>query len=159
MARTMPAQKPGRSETVVQTPTEFIVAVKRYLGITQFGYDLAASADNAQALYYYDEEANSLSKDWGRLDYDMWNWLNPPYDRIQPWVEKASANTARIAVLIPASTGANWWRDYVDGFANILLLNGRLTFVGHTSPYPKDLALLLYGSDEIGYSVWNWRTA
>jgi hypothetical protein len=33
----------------------------------------------------------------------------------------------------------------------------RLTFVGHTDPYPKDLALLLYGpSVSPGYEMWMW---
>jgi hypothetical protein len=37
------------------------------------------------------------------------------------------------------------------------LLNGRITFVGETMPYPKDCCLLVYGPDVApGYDVWSW---
>jgi hypothetical protein len=69
---------------------------------------------------------------------------------------------AKTTMLVPAAVGANWWRDHVHEEASVLFLNGRLTFVGHTSPYPKDLALLLFAThtDHVApkwYEVWNWR--
>ena len=80
---------------------------------------------------------------------------------ISPWAEKAwteAQNGAHVAMLVPASTGSNWWRTHVDGKAYITFLNGRVTFVGHSSPYPKDLALLLYAPFLSGGStVWRWR--
>jgi hypothetical protein len=54
--------------------------------------------------------------------------------------------------------GSNWWRDNVDGKADVLFLNGRITFVGHNAPYPKDCAILLYAPFLNGnYSVWSWN--
>lgn len=162
MPRKMPAQRPGKSETVVQTPDDFIRAVKSMLGIKKFAVDLAASDDNAQARNYWTKEEDSLQRAWYLwLDTGDWAWLNPPYDRIELWVKKcveeAACSGVRIAVLVPASTGSNWWAKWVDGHADIRLLNGRITFVGHDHPYPKDLALLLYGTGYAGYSVWRWR--
>ena len=60
-----------------------------------------------------------------------------------------------MAFLVPAAVGSNWFRDYVDGKALVLLLNGRLSFDG-AGPYPKDCILCLYGI-EPGYEVWSWR--
>jgi DNA (cytosine-5)-methyltransferase 1 len=140
-----------------------------FLEIPRFSVDLAANHKNRVCDHFFDEEENSLDDGWAWQDHIAtyeWAWLNPPYANIAPWVQKAAnskpflSNYSGIAMLVPASVGANWWRDYVDGQAHVRFLNGRLTFVGHTAPYPKDLALLLYSlsvSYKPGYHVWDWR--
>lgn len=158
----MPVQKPGRSETIVRTPPGFLAAVKRYLGIQSFAADLAACVDNAVAYPFFTKEDDAFTKDWSV--YGGWCWLNPPYDDIGRWAElclQESTYGVKIAFLVPASVGSNWWRDYVHQQADVQFLNGRLTFLyangtRHTGPYPKDLALILYGN-EPGYDVWDWR--
>lgn len=164
---TMPKQKPGTSEQVVCTPDNFLAAVKKRLAIVDFGWDLAATPENAVVGggYYYTEADDALVQPWNVCQFTphtVWNWCNPPYSRLGPWVEKAAKDSvqtqAMVAMLVPAAVGSNWWRDWVDGFAYVLFLNGRLTFKGHTSPYPKDLALLLYAPFLGGGScVWDWR--
>ena len=164
MARKMPKQKPGKSETIVRTPPEFLQAVKRFLGIKYFAIDLAALPNNSVGLGHYTPKDDALSKVWSKYVKVDWCWLNPPYDNIRPWAKKCAEESkkgVRIAFLIPASVGSNWWRDYVHEKARVYFLNGRLTFLyadgtRHKGPYPKDLALVLYG-DEPGYDVWNWR--
>ena len=155
----VPIQKPGRSKQDYQTPLEFLIAVRSKLWITDFAIDLAASAQNSVVSgCYYDEAVDSLKQTW---QFGSWCWLNPPYADIRPWVEKAaheSALGARIAMLVPASVGANWWKDYVVNSSYQLFLNGRLTFAGCTTPYPKDCALLLYTPFiRSGNAVWEWR--
>lgn len=153
-----PVQKPGRSEQIVVTPDDFINAVKERLGIKHFTYDLAASAENTKAERFYTESDNSLIQEW---NLGGWCWLNPPYSKIEPWVSKACIEAergAKIAMLVPSSTGSNWWADYVHTECYTTFLNGRITFVGHTSSYPKDLALLLYAPYLDGGScVWDWK--
>lgn len=164
---TMPAQKPGKSKQDYQTPLEFIKAVEQRLCITEFSIDLAASKENTIADIFYTEEDDSLSDikwNWGG-----WAWLNPPFSHIEPWVEKAvreAALGAHIAMLVPASVGANWWRSYVEPFAYQSFLNGRLCFIpdwreqGFKSAplYPKDCALLLYTPWGFrGTEIWSWR--
>lgn len=155
----MPAQKPGRSRQDYQTPGEFLDAVRRRLGISAFAVDLAASRENTVAEKFYTQEESGLSNSW---IHDGWNWLNPPFEKIEPWVQRAyytSRTGARTAVLIPAGVGSNWWRRWVHGKAFVLLLNGRITFVGADAPYPKDCVLLLYGPDVApGYDVWAWES-
>lgn len=171
-----PRQKPGRSEQTVVTPMAFVERVERWLG-TRFEWDLAADASNCilrrrshisgnleGPVSWFGpgsptaEDALSAEMRWPRIG---WLWCNPPFSDLALWVEKARDERwhgAKTAMLVPASTGANWWLNHVDGTAEILLLNGRITFDGHTSPYPKDLALLLYAPDRWpGYHVWDWR--
>lgn len=160
----MPKQKPGKSKQDYGTPPEFLAAVKHRLRIPDFSIDLAASKENAVCSVWYDEEADSLHPD---RPWDMpeggWAWLNPPFSNITPWAAKAAKEAQRgahIAMLIPASVGANWWRDWVEAYAYQSFLNGRITFVGETTPYPKDCALLLYTPWQfMGHEIWNWRAS
>lgn len=157
----MPRQKRGRSKQDYQTPEDFLTAAKGLLGIEEFDWDLAASKHNTvRRVRYYDTNDDSLSMSWSvAQDPPGWLWLNPPFANIRPWVEKAYESKAQIAMLVPASTGANWWRDWVHRKVYILLLNGRIKFVGQKDPYPKDCALLLYGGIRRwpGYHIWTWR--
>ena len=163
---TMPAQKPGRSKQDYQTPEDFVLAVQRRLHIPYFGWDLAADKDNTQATRFFTEDDDSLKQVWSSLYYNAampeWLWLNPPYADIEPWVKKASEESrlgAFVAMLVPASVGANWWRDYVEFESYQLFLNGRIKFVGAKDYYPKDCALLLYTPFiRSGSAVWDWRS-
>ena len=163
----MPAQTPGRSRQDYETPREFLAEAKFYLGIDEWQCDLAASPENAVCPRFITEEEDALVTPWPTGD--GWNWCNPPFADIEPWVQRAWEETqrhkprheplCRVAMLVPAAVGANWWRDWVHEKADVLLLNGRLSFDGK-APYPKDTALLLYAhqpSTSLGYEVWDWR--
>ena len=158
----MPEQKPGRSKQDYGTPKEFLDAVKKRLHITDFSVDLAADEHNRVCQAYFDKDFDALRDDvtWNHHD-GRWAWCNPPYGKIEPWVEKAATESmkgAHIAMLIPASVGANWWRTWVESYAYQSYLNGRIQFVGATDLYPKDCALLLYTPwGFTGHEIWNWR--
>jgi phage N-6-adenine-methyltransferase len=168
MARKVPIQKPGHSKQDYTTPKEFLEAVKKRLHISEFAIDLAASAENTVAEVFYTEEDDSLRPEL-KWDWGGWAWLNPPFAHIEPWVKKAMIEAhlgAHIAMLVPASVGANWWGNFVEPHAYQVFLNGRLCFIpdwkeqGFGSPplYPKDCALLLYTPwGFLGHEVWNWR--
>jgi hypothetical protein len=169
--RTMPRQRPGKSEQVVCTPPEFLAAVERLYGpITE---DLACTSENSVASvgYFHDEGADSLAPGNSWLEavtgrYRRLAWLNPPYSDIRPWVAKCEATAAaaleagvqyRIAALLPASVGSSWFAEHVHLKCMVHFLSPRLTFVGHKNPYPKDLMLCVYGLCGVGYRTWNWR--
>ena len=181
----MPAQKPGQSVQNRRTPENFLAAVKHKLGIAEFNIDLAADDDNAVAPLYYTQEEDALQQTWA-IRPGGWNWLNPEFGDISPWVERAWTELRcrdlqpSTAVLVPAGVGSDWWRDWVHEKAHVLLLNGRLCFIHdwqHTvdpatekpdkgparfysqAPlYPKDCCLLLYTTDlSPWYRVWDWR--
>jgi phage N-6-adenine-methyltransferase len=158
----MPVQKPGRSKQNYQTPVEFLEAVRDRLQINHFSWDLAADAANKVAINFYTEADNSLRPELTWNPYPgCWAWLNPPYADIAPWVEKAAREAqkgAHIAILVPSSVGANWWRDWVNPYAYQTHLNGRIKFVGAKDYYPKDCSLLLYAPWQfMGFEIWNWN--
>ena len=171
---TEPVKKAGptidraNSDQNVETDPAFMAKVRDRFG--ELDWDLAASDANAQAPNYYTEVQDSLKQDWVSLEGNL--WLNPPYRSIGPWAEKCAHTQAQwslagvvgqILLLVPAAVGSNWFRDHVHGRALVLALNGRLTFVGSTQNYPKDLILAVYDSNRehmsYQFDVWNWRGA
>lgn len=157
----VPKQKPGLSKQNYQTPITFIEAVKKRWHIKDFSLDLAASDENAVAVHYYTEAQDALKLSWQAGGAA---WLNPPYANITPWVKKAYEECLKgqdIFMLVPASVGANWWRDYVHEKAYIYFLNGRLAFMRDKPKwlYPKDCALLLYlhEGELPSYDIWSWK--
>lgn len=164
MRRTMPRQKPGQSKQTYATPREFLQAVRVLLGIKDFTFDLAASPSNAVVPAYWTAKDDSLSKSpeaWKIKAANGWAWLNPPFADIDPWAEacdRAGDLGTKIAFLVPASVGANWFRDHIYGRADTLFLNGRMSFDGDNL-YPKDCMLALYGTHRRGCAIWDWRAA
>lgn len=142
------------------TPVEFLRAVRTRLDIEDFSIDLAADRRNRVTREYFSARNSALDhRTWHEFTGRGWGWLNPPFGDIAPFAERC-ARTAlhggKVALLVPAAVGANWFRDFVDGHALVLFLNGRIQFVGSADPYPKDLILCLYGLDP-GYVVWTWK--
>lgn len=186
----MPAQRPGKSKQNYQTPKALLDAIRMRLHINEFAWDLAADKNNTvvptffpgqsqlEQKRYYDEVDDSLTQSW---NLGGWNWCNPPYADIEPWVAKAaneSLNGASTVMLVPASVGANWWKTWVEPYAFQSFLNGRLCFIpnwkDHTKIdkdtglvvpafkqrplYPKDCAILLYTPwNFIGHEIWSWE--
>ena len=157
---TEPKHNRGKSKQDYITPVEFTDATKGRLCIAEFSIDLAADARNAQAATYFTAEQNALAHTW---NFPGWAWCNPPWGHITPWVRKAYAESrkgAHIAMLLPAGVGSDWFREHVNGKAFVLILNGRIKFVGADDQYTKDCMLLLYGPDiPAGYEVWTWNPA
>jgi len=160
MARAMPVQKPGRSVQEVGTPKEFLAAVQLRFG--RIGLDLAANKDNAVCAVWFGPGhhlpgcEDSLSRNWSM--YCGLLWLNPPYADIGKWAKKCASydgTGTKIAMLIPAAIGTNYFREYIHGKALVLALSPRLTFVGHNTVYPKDLILAVYGVKP-GFECWRW---
>ena len=151
----------GGSRQDYQTPMVLLDAIKRRLGIESFAIDLAASADNTAASRYFTSENNALEQNWTIAIGDGWGWMNPPFGKMEPWVEKCAAEGdegTKIAVLLPASIGAKWWIRHVHNKAQVLILDGRVTFVGETDPFPKDCVIAIYADAYAPtYRVWDWK--
>lgn len=143
------AYRRHQNDGVYRTPDDFREAVSARFGMPVV--DLACSPGNQfgrLGVYWH-----SLAQDWNQ--YADLLWLNPPYNNIRPWAEKCAESNANILLLVPASVGSNWFRDYVFARARVYLLNGRMSFDGK-HPYPKDLILCHYG-DKPGFEVWSWK--
>lgn len=124
------------------------------------------------AKTHYTESDDGLSLPWyGRV------FLNPPYNKIEPWLKKAAdvvwcrhmtlAPTKESAsrdeplcetviALIPARTHTRYWRKYVANHARVLFINGKLTFrrvrdgsfYYPKSGFPEGLALVIWGNHQ-----------
>jgi phage N-6-adenine-methyltransferase len=70
----------------------------------EFDLDVASSklATNVPALKHYTIEDDALSQPWYGLV-----WMNPPYSKPTPWVEKFISHNNGIA-LLPITRG-RWW--------------------------------------------------
>lgn len=94
---------------------------------------------------YFGLEDNSLEQDWNNLTGDL--WLNPPFANIKAWAAKCETyQNGTICMLVPASLGSKWFRDYCMG-RPVAILDSRITFDGHTDPYPKDLMVVLFSNN------------
>ncbi len=161
------AMKRGASNQDVRTPRVFLDAVEKRFGVIDF--DLAASpgssvvnTNNRDDLSWGPEE-DSLKQDWAELRGRL--WLNPPFDPIAPWVRKCAETApqldeaAAILLLCPLAVGTKWFRTFVAPFADVYNV-GRITFVGATDPFPKDLALCVYCSEPPKHPGmihhWDW---
>lgn len=88
----------------------------QYLELRQkarFNVDAAASDKNHKAQTWYTEETDGLTKDWGADGAFV--FLNPPYDDITPWVEKAIEQIKKhkhitIQMVLPNDNSTLWYR-------------------------------------------------
>lgn len=71
-------------------------------------------------------EVDGLGLDWsGRRVF-----LNPPWSRISPWVDKALESGAEVVVMVlPARTDTGWFHRLKDRGAEIRLFRKRMKFV------------------------------
>lgn len=160
--RAMPVQKPGRSVQDVGTPRDFLDAVEKRFG--KLSFDLAANADNHVATDYFGPGSPLGEDAFKEVWHKLWPgllWLNPPFENIKDWAMRAAAESgfgAHVLMLIPAVVGTNYFREWIWPFARVYALSPRLTFVGHTQSYPKDLILAEFGVDVLpGFECWRWR--
>jgi phage N-6-adenine-methyltransferase len=161
MARSMPAQKPGESKQDYQTPPEFLDAVQRRFGPIRV--DLAAHERNHVVPTYYGP-GSPFGEDAFKADWSMHGgvlWLNPPFGNVEPFAKKCredGARGARVTMLIPAAVGTDYFAQHIHRHALILGLSPRITFVGESDPFIKDLILCAYGPWVApGFDVWRWK--
>lgn len=158
-------EQSGESKQDWATPPELIRAICKRLCIDGFSWDLAADEHNTVVpdIYgggkrHFDIEDDALKQVWHELT--GWLWLNPPFEDIEPWAEKAyweSRKGAHIAMLVPTSF-AGWWANWVNDMAYIVHLQGRLKFVGAAQSYPKDCSLVFYTPWSFrGSELWDWK--
>jgi phage N-6-adenine-methyltransferase len=157
MKKTGPSINRGGSNQSYETPPEFMEPVQRRFG--RIAHDLACEPHTRKAECYYTKEDDALKQNWCLLN--GWLWLNPEYSDIGTWAKKCAEESqlgAKILFLVPASTGSGWYWNYVKPYAHVLHLRHRITFLGATDAYPKDLILAVYAFGLTGESPWSWLT-
>jgi hypothetical protein len=162
----MPAQKPGKSKQDYCTPPAFLDAVEERFG--DLTWDCAATAENSvldAGRHFSEGDVDAFQVDWRQYfkrEQQPLLWLNPPFGGIgHLWAPLVARWTTalpwlRLLFFTPAAVGSEWYRKHVEDKAMVLPLNPRITFVGETMPYPKDLMLSCFGFGVTGFRQWRW---
>lgn len=106
-----------------RTPPQVFNFADRILG--GIDYDTACREENAlaTAVYLGRADDDALAAHWhGRC------WCNPPYDNIDPWIEKAIASHAITAMLIPSPNGEARYSTLMQ-HAHEIVIVGRLALL------------------------------
>lgn len=80
-----------------------------------FAIDLAATSMSAKCGVYFTPETDSLKQDWFASVPPLSSatgWLNPPYSKILPWIEKAQQEQEKgftTCFLVFADSSSEWW--------------------------------------------------
>ena len=94
----------------------------------------------------YTLEDDALTKNWyGNV------WMNPPYSKPSPWVQKFMEHANGVA-LLPLSGNSRWWRNLWQSEAAVVMLEPN---TGFQNPEGKEqkimygVSLWAYGSKNI----------
>lgn len=123
-----------------ETPSKVFKILNDEFGFT---LDPCCEIHTAKAATFYTPLEDGLSKDW--TDHIV--FVNPPYSRnnIDKWVKKCSEEGKKTTVvaLLPVSTSAAWFHDYVWGKAEIRFIRRRIRFVGapFTAPFSSMIVI------------------
>ncbi len=149
-----------------ETPDELICILNREFGV--FDLDPAATLDNRKAKCWYgpdqadpDERDGLTCSWWGNV------YVNPPYGRgvVNRFVEKCYnevfwGRVDVVVALLPASTSAAWWHQWVMQATEIRLLKGRLTYKGAPSAATWDSVIVIWRRNQLGWcrvTGWDWK--
>ncbi len=86
------------------------------------------------------------------LDWQEFNFVNPPYDDIEPWMARAYTEMVKrghtTLVLVPARTGSAYWRDQVWGkCTEVRFVTGKIIFKGYGHPSPHHMSYVIYRAE------------
>ncbi len=65
------------------------------------------------------------------IEWEQYNFVNPPYSQISKWVDKALKEREKgkmSIMLLPARTDTKWFRKLYDNNSKFIFLTGRLHF-------------------------------
>lgn len=85
-------------------------------------------------------EVDGLTIDWVNKTY-----VNPPYSKPLPWVEKAIEENKKgktIAMLLRVDTSTKWFAKLVEAQAEILWFSKRIKFTDKDANFPSMLVIL-----------------
>jgi len=120
---------PAEEANLAQTPKWFVTALEKHLRI-EFDLDVCAIKTTAKCDEYYsllERDEDALKLKWGR-----WNFCNPPYNDITPWVDKAIVEAGRgnvTAMLIPDKPEVRYIRKARHFACTMIHMPFRLKFL------------------------------
>lgn len=89
--------------------------------------DVCTNDANAKFQNYFTKEDDALTKEWN-CDF----FMNPPYSRVTEFIEYAfkqhRKHNVTALILTYSKTDTKWWHDYVEQYAEIHFIKGRVQF-------------------------------
>lgn len=108
-----------------------------------FDLDPCATSDNHKTDWYFTKEQDGLNQNWGGHRV----FCNPPYSKIDKWVEKAYRESQYdhtiVVLLIPARTDTRYFHNFIYNRAEIRFVKGRLKFgqSKNSAPFPSMIVI------------------
>ncbi|MGE0289545.1 MAG: DNA N-6-adenine-methyltransferase [Bradyrhizobium sp.] len=97
-----------------------------------FHIDLAATRGNALCPLYVTKDGDAMSKDWHEFDNATVGWCNPPYSKIDPWVDKAILEQMlgfTTVMVFPSVNGEERFADIFTHCSEVIDIVGRVHFL------------------------------
>jgi len=128
-----------------------------------FDLDVCASEGNAKAPIFFTEQDNGLKMDWfGKC------WMNPPYNQVGKFVDKAIAEceagrAERVVMLVAARPDTKWWLRMWGKAHLVAFLHGRVKFEGapNSAPFPSAVVVLdptkTVPEPKQPVFIWDWK--
>lgn len=144
----MPKNKANHSETRRddwETPKWLFDKLNE---VFDFKVDLAASESSSKCSVYCDDFFSMTQEDFAEVNRGYnWCWCNPPYaPHLLNWCQDLPTKVNHAVLLIPASTGNQWWHRFVWPKATyVCFIKGRLIFEGAPQVAQFDSALVIFG--------------
>lgn len=122
-----------------ETPLDLFQELDREF---HFTLDPCCYPRTAKCPKYFTEETDGLAQDWSNEVV----FMNPPYGKEMPkWIEKAyyeSLKGATVVCLIPSRTDTRYFHDFIEPYASIRFLKGRVKFLQNgealnPAPFPS----------------------
>lgn len=84
-----------------------------------------------------------------KTDWKRWTYVNPPFNKIKPWLMKASTECDKgnnSVFLIPARVSTKYWKNLIwfNDNCRVFFLNGRVCFKGYDKPCPFGLSVIVF---------------
>ena len=93
----------------------------------------------------YTLEDDALTKNWyGNV------WMNPPYSKPSPWLQKFMEHANGVA-LLPLSGNSRWWRNLWQSGAAVVMLEPNTGFINSEGEEKK----IMYGVSLWAYGLKN----
>lgn len=127
--------KHGERRPDWETPTVLFKEIeRRYAHGGAFTVDVCAASHNAKCPRFITAEMDCLKTPWGEVASGDVAWLQPPFEDIGPFVERAveQLDQQRIdqcVAFIPARSDRRWWNEVVVQRGRIVPVWGRAAFV------------------------------
>lgn len=122
---------PESEKDLAQTPVWFIDSLLNLLGLDYFKLDVCALESTKKAKKCY--SLIERGQDALNLDWDTWNWCNPPFSNVTPFLEKSVSESLsgykNTAAIMPNNPETAYIR-HAKQFADVIIeMPFRLKFI------------------------------